>query len=47
MNDENLICEDCGDVGKETICPYQLELYDNEVEVVLCDSCERERYYDT
>jgi len=42
-----LICEDCGAEGAtKGICPYAEELYDQEVEVCLCDECYYQRSMD-
>jgi len=46
---EPLVCQDCGKVGgdvEEGLCPFALDVYDDEVEVVLCDDCRYERAMD-
>ncbi len=32
-------CEDCGEPGEETTCPYAADIYGKDVEVVLCSGC--------
>ena len=39
-------CEDCGKDGVMTICPYVMEIFDEEIEVCLCDECYSERCYE-
>jgi len=42
------ICEDCEiKVGKRTFCPYEEELYDDKVPVVLCEECYHQRFLET
>jgi len=43
-----IICDDCGtdkDV-KQTICPFQDDVYGKRVKVKLCDKCYHERCMD-
>ena len=46
---EFLVCDDCkkasADVHK-VYCPYQEEIYDELVEVQLCDDCYYDRCFD-
>lgn len=44
-----LQCDDCGKSGpdvRETICPYTADVYNKEVECVLCTACAQERAND-
>ena len=44
-----LVCDDCGKQGddvKETICPYDNEIYNKEVPCVICDNCYNLRSYE-
>ena len=44
-----LKCDDCGEEKedvKDTFCPYQEDVCDNNVEVKLCDDCYHERCMD-
>ena len=44
-----MICEDCGedkDDVQERLCPYSLEIYNEEEWVFICDVCEHERWMD-
>lgn len=46
--DNDLVCQDCGTKEKvtKTTCPYAYEIYGEEVEIVVCDECYRERWWD-
>ena len=39
-------CEDCGEEGKETTCPYAEEINGTTIEVILCDNCYHDRCMD-
>tara|TARA_R110002126_G_C10451364_1_gene499623 strand:+ start:1929 stop:2078 length:150 start_codon:yes stop_codon:yes gene_type:complete len=48
MNNESLMCEDCG-TSKDAImenCPYAEEICEEIVPVILCDDCYTERCQD-
>lgn len=37
-------CEQCGEnIGRDRICPYFLELYNERIPVFICQSCFNER----
>ena len=39
---EKLTCDDCGkcdETVQKTICPFSYEIYDEIIEVTLCDEC--------
>ena len=41
---ENLICEDCNsEEGVEVVCPYEYDVNNERVEVILCAKCEHNR----
>ena len=47
--DKNLKCDDCGQVNssvKYTLFPYEEEINDKEVELLLCDDCYDDRCMD-
>ena len=49
MTIEYLKCEDCGKQDatvRKTICPYEQDINDRIVEVILCPECEHERVMD-
>ena len=44
-----MICEDCGkdkDDVEETFCPFAQEIWDEDVEIVVCGDCYKERAMD-
>ena len=44
-----LKCQDCGkidDTVTETTCPYAMEMFNNIVNIVVCDNCYYERVLD-
>ena len=43
---KKLKCESCGESGEKMICPYQQDVNNTEVEVILCKGCKYERIQD-
>jgi len=46
---KNLTCDDCGEEGADveaTNCPFAKEVYDDFIEMNLCDECYQERMMD-
>ena len=43
---EKLTCDNCGKCGEtveETICPFAYEVYDESIEMTLCQDCWQNR----